>query len=311
MRNVLRAIVVAAALSAAVESGAQGPSLAAAKDLYAAAEYTSALTMLTQLTDANPSTADRQNIELYRVLCLTALGNTAEATRGIETMLTADPLYRPDGADLPPRLRTAFTDARKRLLPTLVQQKYVVARTAYEQKEYLAAAEGFKFVLTSLGDPDLGAASSQPPLADLKVLASGFHDLSAKAAAPLDSAPPARIGPPLLSPSTGPSQSSAHSPPRIYGTDDTDVAPPQTVRQTVPAFPGRMAAGGAATIDIVINESGGVESVALVTSLNPQYDRMVLTAAKGWQYQPATLNGAPVKYRKRLQLTLVPDAPRR
>jgi len=25
-----------------------------------------------------------------------------------------------------------------------------------------------------------------------------------------------------------------------------------------------------------------------------------------WQYRPATLNGRPVKYRKRIQLTLVP-----
>ena len=39
---------------------------------------------------------------------------------------------------------------------------------------------------------------------------------------------------------------------------------------------------------------------------NPAYDRLVLGATKTWQYQPATLNGKPVKYRKRIQITLVP-----
>jgi hypothetical protein len=33
---------------------------------------------------------------------------------------------------------------------------------------------------------------------------------------------------------------------------------------------------------------------------------MALQAAKTWQYQPATVNGKPVKFRKRIQLSLVP-----
>jgi protein TonB len=99
--------------------------------------------------------------------------------------------------------------------------------------------------------------------------------------------------------------------PPIYGADDTDVVPPQTIRQSVPPFPGRVTTAGVATIDVIITESGRVEAASIVTSLNPQYDRMALNAAKSWQYQPATLNGVPVKYRKRLQLTLVPDPPRR
>ena len=43
---------------------------------------------------------------------------------------------------------------------------------------------------------------------------------------------------------------------------------------------------------------------------NAAYDRLVLGAAKTWQYQPATLNGKPVKYRKRIQITLVPTPAR-
>jgi outer membrane biosynthesis protein TonB len=44
----------------------------------------------------------------------------------------------------------------------------------------------------------------------------------------------------------------------------------------------------------------------IATPPNPAYDKVVLGAAKTWQYQPATLNGKPVKYRKRIQITLVP-----
>lgn len=87
------------------------------------------------------------------------------------------------------------------------------------------------------------------------------------------------------------------------------MVPPQTIRQVVPPFPGRVLLSGVATIDIVINETGTVDSVSMVTSLTPQDDRMALSAARNWEYRPATLNGKPVKFRKRLQLTVVPDGP--
>jgi protein TonB len=282
---------------------AQEATLAGARELYAAAEYARALTILTTLPGADTSKADLQTIDLYRALCLLALNNTTEANKVIESMLTTDPLYRPDTTDLPPRVRTAFTEARKRLLPQLVQQRYVMARAAYEAKNYVAAAVGFQIVLSGLADPDLGSAGAEPPLSDLRVLASGFHDLASKATPAVEPpvevplpAPPAPVRPPA---------------PAIYGPEDVNVVPPQTVRQAVPAFPGRVLVNGMATIDVVINETGSVDSAAIVTSLNPQYDRMALNAARSWLYKPATLNGTPVKYRKRLQLTVVPEAANR
>jgi TonB family protein len=90
-----------------------------------------------------------------------------------------------------------------------------------------------------------------------------------------------------------------------------NVVPPQTVRQTVPQYPGRILLSGMATMDIIISENGSVDSATIVTSLNPQYDRMAVNAARNWQYKPATLNGVAVKYRKRLQLTVIPDATNR
>jgi hypothetical protein len=285
---------------ASAHAWAQSPSLAAARELYVSAEYTSALEMLTALAGGNPSSRDRQSIDLHRVLCLMALDNATEATQVVDAMLTSDPLYRPDVADLPPRVRAVFTDARKRLLPGIVQQRYVVARAAFEQKEFAVAAEGFQLVLNGLSDPDIGGVSGQPPLSDLKVLATGFHDLAAKALPSLELVEETPTPPPPARPAVPPAAV-------VYSAEDTHVAPPQTIRQVVPPFPGRVLSVGVATIDIVINEMGGVDAATIVTPLNPQYDRMTLSAAKTWLYRPAMLNGAPVKYRKRLQLTIVPE----
>lgn len=303
MRSVLRATILAAVALSATTGQAQQASLATARELYVAAEYASALKMLTTLSGADTSKADLQTIDLYRALCLLALGNSAEANKVIESMLMIDPLYRPDTTDLPPRVRTAFADARKRMLPQLVQQRYLVARAAYEAKNYAAAAVGFQVVLNGLSDPDLVVASAQPPLSDLKVLASGFHDLASRASAPVET--PVEAPPPLAPPA--PERPAA---PVIYGPEDLNVVPPQTVRQVVPPYPGRVLLNGNATIDLIINETGSVDSATIVTSLNPQYDRMAVNAARSWQYKPATLNGTPVKYRKRLQLTVVPGANR-
>lgn len=301
MMKCVRIGLFVGATLASTSAWAQAPSLAAARELYVSAEYSSALDMLTALAGGNPSRADRQAIDLHRVLCLMALDNATEATQVVEAMLTRDPLYRPDVADLPPRVRSVFTDARKRLLPGIVQQRYVVARAAFEQKEFAVAAEGFQLVLNGLSDPDIGAASGQPPLSDLKVLATGFHDLAAKAMPPLELVPETPTPPP-------PARPAAPAAPVVYSAEDTSVVPPQTIRQIVPQFPGRVLTTGVATIDIIINEMGGVDAASIVTPLNPQYDRMALNAARTWLYKPAMLNGRPVKFRKRLQLTIVPEA---
>jgi hypothetical protein len=39
-------------------------------------------------------------------------------------------------------------------------------------------------------------------------------------------------------------------------------------------------------------------------SIDMMYDQMVIAAAKKWMYQPATLDGKPVKYVKRLSISV-------
>ena len=34
------------------------------------------------------------------------------------------------------------------------------------------------------------------------------------------------------------------------------------------------------------------------------YDPLLMAAARGWKYQPATVNGVPVKFRKLVQIII-------
>ena len=297
--------LLAVLLLAAAPAQAQPVSVAAARELYAAAEYEGALTMLDGLLQvAGLTSADRQTVELYRTLCLMAVGKTTEAAQAIDTMVARDPLYRPAADDIPPRVRTALTDARKRLLPSIIQQKYVVAKAAFDQKDFTAAAAGFTQVLRGLADPDIAPAAAEPPLSDLGLLAAGFSDLTARAAAP-PPPPPAAEPPPSPAPKPVEMPEPVALPePRIYGPEDGNVVPPIVIRQEIPPFPGRVFLTGGSVLEVIVLPDGSVDSAALERPLNPQYDRLVLTAAKTWSYQPATLNGVPVKYRKRIQIRL-------
>src|SRR5262245_16161672 len=122
--SIAASLTVALVLLLSVHSSAQ-ESLASARQLYASAEYKSALTMLDGLAKTNPAPPDRQAIDLYRTFCLVALGSVDEAGTAIEAMISRDPLYHPNLDEVPPRLRTLFTNARKKLLPGIIQQRYI------------------------------------------------------------------------------------------------------------------------------------------------------------------------------------------
>jgi TonB family protein len=277
-------------------------SLEAARQLYASAEYTSALSMLNALSNVDSPREERRAIALYRTLCLLAVGRGQEADRAIESMVSADPLYRPDADEIPPRMRTAIAEARKRMLPAILQEKYKDSKAAFDRQDFSRAAFGFKEMLDGLADPDISVAASQSPLADLKTLAIGFHELSSKALVPAPAAPPAKAE--ALLPPGPPATIQA---PKLYTADDRNVVPPQAIRQEIPAFPGKVTMTKTGVLELVIDRSGNVESAMMRVPVNAQYDRMATTAAKNWQYQPATVDGSPVKFVKRIQVTLVPN----
>ena len=113
--------------------------------------------MLDGLRSTERPREEQQTIELYRVLCLVATGKEADAKGIMEGLVTRNPLYRPS-TDLPPRVRSTYSETRKRMLPAAAQSAYQEAKAAFDFKDYTAAERGFALVLAVLADPDVEAA---------------------------------------------------------------------------------------------------------------------------------------------------------
>ena len=300
-------VVLSARPSAAQET------LDAARDLYASAAYEDALAVLDRLSTTTGSPSDRFVINQYRAFCYLALGRAHDAQRAIETLVSDRPLYQPSDAEASPRLRSAFSVVRQRMLPAIVQQKYAQAKTAFDYKDYVAAEAGFTEVINALGDPDMGTAASLPPLSDMGTLASGFKELSsreiaraaAEAAATIAAAEAASAAEAAraqaVSEQAAAALASSH---RVFTMADSKVSPPVIIRQDLPYYPRSFGLMREGALDILIDESGLVEEAVMRTSANPRYDTLALAATRNWKFKPATLDGAPVKFRKTITVAL-------
>ena len=300
MRSRLLLLVLVSSVTSAVPAIAQGPSrdpLGAARDLYASARYDEALAVLDDLHPAaDTSATERRSIEQYRSLCLLALGRGQEAETAIAQVITADPAYVPSETEASPRVRAAFADVRRRLLPDIAKARYTDAKAIFDRKDYPAATDAFRSVMGLLDDPDMNGG-----LPDLKVLAKGFLDLSVAATPPPAPPPePKHDLPSTPAPKPKPNLN------KIYGSDDADVVMPVAVRQDVPRIPSMVTAQarGRGVLEVIVDEKGRVTSAAIRESVHPIYDNLVLNAAREWKYQPATLEGQPVKYRKLIQINI-------
>lgn len=309
MRQAARMLLAAAAILAlAPLARAQG--VAEARDLYASAAYEQALALLDQLKQSNPGSTDRAlAIEQFRAFCLLALGRKPEAEQAIEAVYAINPLYRPQEDEASPWVRTVFQDVRRRVVPAMLQQQYVQAKAAYDRKDYADSATRFTRVLALLDDPDL--PSEKIAVGDLKTLAEGFLSLSVDAArvvAAPPTTPPSPPPPATATPPPSTTETPAKAGPRIYSVDDTDVTPPVAILQEIPRWPftggqGRPLEG---IIEIVVAESGAVESAAIRRSAISFYDSLLLQGAKAWRYQPARKDGQPVKYRRLIKFVVSP-----
>jgi TonB family protein len=285
---------------------AQGPSattsaddLAAVKDLYASASFEEALTRLANVQ----SRLSPEQTEQYRALCLLGLGRSDEAEQSLQRLVEANPLYEIPESEVSPRLVTMYHDVRKRLLPATTRDLYAKAKTAFDAKQYASASSQFREMLALIGDAD---NSADADLSDLKMLGEGFLKLSegeviaaAQAAQAAAAARAAAAAAPVAPP-----------PPSIYGADSVDVVPPVDVDRRLPPWnPPTVVARTMeyrGLLEVVVDERGMVESAVLRKPVTPTYDSVLLDAAKRWKFQPATLNGAPVKYRKTFDIVLAP-----
>lgn len=276
---------------------AQDP-LTLARDLYASARYDEALAALDTLrvgegVAVRPS--EVRALEQYRSLCLLALGRSSEAEEAIGNVVAVDPFYRPEEAEAAPRVRAAFQDVRQRMLPEIAAERYATAKATFDRKEFATAVDQFRQVLTLLEDPDMAGR-----LPDLHTLAKGFLELS-EASVPAPA-------PPEPEPEPEPVAATPPAPvvPRIYVIDDPGIVPPATIRQDMPRMPSSVAmvARTSGIVEVVVDERGRVEAATIRASVHPIYDSMLLAAATEWRYRPATVDGEPVKFRKRIQVTV-------
>jgi TonB family protein len=290
-----------------------GSSIQDAKALYDSASFDEALTVLDRIARTQPE-VDVEDVQRYRALCLLALNRTAEAQTAIEVVLSRDPLYKLSDGDAPPRMRAAFSEVRRRLLPKVTEQLFTSAKLSFDRKEYAVAFTQFSDLLRFLDEPD---ALELPSLKEFRTLATGFRDLSA-AAQPTVTKPapsPAAATPASASaagaPPAGPPAPAPASPsPTPEAPAGGVLVPPVIVKQQMPLWLGMaqfLPRGGRGRVRIIVDEKGSVEEARIVESVHTVYDALLLSAARTWKYEPATLDGKPVRYAKVIEVVLRPQ----
>jgi tetratricopeptide (TPR) repeat protein len=294
-------------------------SIQAAQALYASASYDEALAVLDRLQKQPLPPPNVRDVQQNRALCLLALGRTDEAALAVAAVVTSDPAYRPSESGTPPRVRAIFKDVRGRLLPGIIVARYGEARAAYDGQQWAEAARGFQLVVSLAGDPDLNASDAKA-VQDYKVLADGFQRLADASAAAADAVakkaaeppapPPAPEKPAEAANATGgapvaPNGPVAPVPPdRLYSSVDAGVVPPVVIRQDIPKWsvadrpPSRDG-----ILELTIGVDGRIERATLTQGMAPSYDHFLLEATRNWRYEPARVDGRPVRYRKAIRIT--------
>ena len=334
----MRAILLTGVVLVAARAGlsAQDP-LGAAKELYASAAYEDALTALNSV-DGNSTAPDiARQADEYRAFSLYALGRTREAESVAESMIRKAPLLRLDAADVSPRIEMMFANVRKRLLPSLIRERFRVARAALDQKSFSDAEPPLTEARLLITDAEkLGVKDDG--LVDLSVLVDGFLQLirsvaeqqaSPRSAATVTAratdagtasrpgAPPPETAVrsetavrPASTPAAAPSAPVSQSPvavsgQRVYSIEDEDVSPPVALDQRMTAVTMEMTQMAKAlhvsgVLEVLIDESGLVVDATIRQSVNVGFDNAVLRSARRWKYRPALKNGVPVRYIKTL-----------
>lgn len=289
MRGLIGTTVVLAAL-------AHGPvraqeSLEAVQQLYAAADYEAALGALNRL-DAPSAPALAVEMDQVRALCLIALGRQREADVVIERMIATDPSFEPD-EQLPPRVRTAFDAAQRRVLPRIARELYSEGKAAYDRQAYTDAVRSLQAALAVLAKlPE----EDRSDLTDLRMLGEGFVELSRAAIARAEAPPP----PPPEAPE--PVVPAAPPPPPTEAIPLRQDMPPWNPATMIGRFP----AGFNGILEVDIDESGSVAAARIVEPSYPAYDVLLLEATRSWRYEPARRNGQPVKSTRRIGVVLAP-----
>jgi TonB family protein len=109
---------------------------------------------------------------------------------------------------------------------------------------------------------------------------------------------PSRVAPQRPAPRVTPSG-------EVFEPGDPQVTPAILIRPHLPdSPPPDVPEEQIGTLEFVVAETGAVERVHLVSPANRYQERMLVAAAKTWQFRPATRDGRPVRFRTRIRVTL-------
>jgi hypothetical protein len=90
----------------------------------------------------------------------------------------------------------------------------------------------------------------------------------------------------------------------LYSKEDSSVTPPRSVYPKLPPdSTNGAAAKGRTILEVIVATNGIVERVRLRTPPRDVHEFMLVSAAKAWQFEPATLAGRPVRFLLRVALT--------
>ncbi|MBW8868454.1 MAG: energy transducer TonB [Acidobacteria bacterium] len=250
------------------------------------------------------------------------------------------PMFTLEGTDASPKLVALFQDVRKRTLPEAVKQTYQRARSSYDAGNIADASRQFKEVVALA---DTAPPEYAELMKELKMLAAGFVRLTeASTPAPKVEAPvtaalppptatqmattsqtgattakPANSGSTAARPANSPVRSSpppvappAAAPSVIYDAASTAVKPPVAVQRSIPGWTRPMslrAFSFQGALTVLIDEKGAVTDAVMTKPIHAAYDPALVAAAKRWHFQPATVDGRPVKYRVTYPINVEPQ----
>ena len=91
----------------------------------------------------------------------------------------------------------------------------------------------------------------------------------------------------------------------VFAGATPGIVAPVTLRQDLPKWnhPGLPLPRHSGSLEVVITAQGVVERATMVQSVATFYDRLVLDAVKHWRYEPASLDGRPVRFRKLIRIS--------
>jgi TonB family protein len=249
-------------------AAAQQATLQQAIELYWNGEYERTL----QLLAAELSDDEVVEGHKYRAFSLVALGRNDEARAEFASLLEADPSHALDSSLVSPKIVEQFEQSRDEYAASLLAQ----GKAAYFEGRYDESLQ----LLQSLLEVDPSSTLGREYLQ----LARERLDLQQRAAA-LEPVEP---------------EAPEVDPNRVYniGGEVTDPVPLDQPKPRYPPFDAGNRTEGEVIVRITIGRDGAVERANVVRSANERMDAAAVRAARTWRYEPATLNGQPVRVYK-------------